>query len=408
MWGEWNWVRAESETAQSGNNGTWYIKSESIRHSGQGYEFAEYVTGITKESENVIRLELNSQTFNGTHFLFPKRIAGATFSGKVAELVQTSPSVLRSVAGGKGWATVVVENLDNGSKIDTQTDGDGNFVADGIIPGDEYKVTPEGGTSVVVTPNADGDDVGTITVTDGLNFKVSGESKSPIMLANDINSYGLNYSCTLSIKNIGTETASACTYQINGDEGETYSGVLGSIKPNETKTIDITIRCGAIAGEKRFKKLNVVINDPINNKTWNDSASFLFYKSTVAFTFMSDKKKEESWTAPGFISGCIITPEHISYNFASSYDTKQIIVPRLHGNYLIAVVTSTREVIYGIDSDIFATHIPDSEFKNTIENFTGTANYEPNDSETTAKLITEPVMAYLHNGDLDYYLVKIE
>jgi hypothetical protein len=225
---------------------------------------------------------------------------------------------------------------------------------------------------------------------------------------------GTSYPCIITVENIGTINASACNYQITGDEGELYNGILGSIAPGKTQKIDITLKCGSITEEKRFKKLNLVINDPISKKTWNDSVSFLFYKETLTITVMRH-------LGGNLMQGIVISPEHKSYFFdgISTSNPYKFIVPRLRGNYLLTFVPYVsrynagqylyldEEIVYGIDSSSFPTHMTTTEFNKKVASFTDTGAYEPNDTESSAALITEPIIAYFHKGDLDYYVVSV-
>jgi hypothetical protein len=396
MWGKWNFV--EVRGYESDRTAWWYITSEKIfwcAPSGSKIDYTREAS-VVKESENVIKLNTRSETF----WLYPKSRPNAGFSGNIVNLTaDPSASIsngfpISRAAIGFGNIQTVISNLNDAAQTSTaKTDENGNFTAYDIIPGDTYSVTVENNT-VEVTPSDDGVNIGTITLTDGLNFKVSGTSNSKLMLAD-----GTTYTCTLSVKNIGTVTATACSYQITGDEGESYDGILGSIAPGKAGVINISnLKCGVITTEKKFKTLHIVINDPINHKTWNDSVSFLFYKSTITLTAF---KKGQG------ISGVIIDPDGISYCFGLRADN-QIIVPRLHGDYLIAITGSQGENVYGIDISIFSSHVTQTQFNSESATFTETGSYEPNNTEGSAKLITAPVMSYFHEGDLDYYLINVE
>jgi hypothetical protein len=224
---------------------------------------------------------------------------------------------------------------------------------------------------------------------------------------------GTNYSCKIKIKNIGSETAIACNYQITGEDGESYSGIVGSVAPGKTKEINFSAKCGVITVEKRFKRYNVVITDPISNKTWNDSVSLLFYQDTITLTIMSDFKNSNHVYGHNLVRGAIISPERISYLFETEYrvtrdSAKTINVPRLSGNYLIAVAYDPQETIYAMDMSIFPAHLNERDFLSQIPDFADTGNYEPNDKEETAQIIDRPIISYLHNGDIDYYLVSVD
>jgi hypothetical protein len=410
MWGEWYGIQAG--VGSGGGTAPWYITSTNVYATFPGSAIRSDHTGHVELSTSggyglIAEVKLSGASAAGLWRLYPLRTANARFSGSIANVTSPGQSINR-VLGGIGGIEVVIENLnDAAQKETTSTNTNGDFTAGGTIPGDPYGVTVDGKT-VEVNPNADGDDIGTITIADGLNFKTSVEPSSGIMLAN-----GTSYSCKIKIENVGSATASACNYLITGEDGESYSGVVGSVAPGKTKEITISAKCGTISVEKRFKKYTVVITDTINNRTWNDSVSLLFYKDTMSLTIMSDFLSESpNYGMHVLVRGIIVSPERKSYPFQTfgsmSNIVKTINVPRLKGNYLIAIVYASQETIYGMDMSIFSTHLNESAFQSQIQNFTDTGNYEPNDTEGTAKTINGPIISYFHDGDIDHYLVRVD
>ena len=406
MWGEW-----VGHNTYYGQCYQFYITSTAVYETSIDSSYVrdrEITSGvsISPAGSNGLILTRNGKNEEPWR-IYPLRTSTARFSGSIANLTSEERSVNR-VIGGKGWMDLVVKNLNDAAQTKTATtDAAGHFTIDGIIPGDTYGVTAEGKT-VEVKPNADGDDIGTITLADGLNFKASIEPASNVMLAG-----GKNYSCSIYIKNTGTGTATACNYRITGEDGELYSGVVGSVAPGKTKEIYFSARCGAISTEKRFKRYNVVITDPINNRTWNDSVSLLFYKGTITLTIMSDVVPSAYVYLHNSVKGVIISPEKISYPFntvskVTNKSASTISLPRLRGNYLIAVGYASQETIYAIDMSIFSAHLNENDFLSQAKNFAETGNYEPNDTEETAQIIDRPIISYFHNGDIDYYLVKVD
>jgi len=420
LWGEWYAIETEGWGAVPypsfyftrnkiiqirGNNiGGFYIDYDG-KNGVEGR--AEQVREIKRISGNVISLKIDrGQNPINSYLLYPKRIPSASFTGKIAAFEQ-SRAIQRAVAGGKGWVKVVVDDLNNGTTVTTTTDGEGIFIVNEVIPGDTYGVTAEGQT-VEITPQADGDNIGTVTLSDGLNFKASIEPSKDIMLAD-----GTKYSRKIQIRNIGTQTAIACNYQITPEGGAPVSGIIGTLAPGASATVDVSVNCSTINEEKIFKKYTIIVNDTINNKTWDDSVSFLFYKSTITLTAMSDFISSTSnYGVHNLVQGIIISPEKIGYFFetvtiATQNSSKTITLPRLKGNYLIAIVTSSKETVYGIDMSIFSTHLNESSFISQASSFIDTGRFEPNDIEGDAKQVSAPIIAYLHKGDVDYYIVTV-
>ena len=422
LWGEWYAVETEGWGAVPypsfyftkdkiiqirGNNISGYYIDYDGKNGIEGR--AEQVKEVKRISANVISLKIDrGQAPINSYLLYPKRIPSARFTGRIAAFDQ-SRAMQRAVAGGQGWIQVVVDDLNNGTTETTTTDGDGNFTVDEVIPGDTYGVTPEGGVTVEITPQADGDNIGTVTLSDGLNFKASIEPSKDIMLAN-----GTSYSRRIQIRNVGTQTAVACNYQITPEGGTPVSGIIGTLAPGASATVNVSVNCGTISEEKIFKKYTITVNDTINNKTWDDSVSFLFYKSTITLTVMSDfSPSTPNYGVHNLVQGLIISPEKTSYffkteNTAMQNSSKTITLPRLRGNYLIAVVTSSRETVYGIDMNIFSTHLNETEFISQASSFTDTGRFEPNNIEEDAKQVSAPIIAYLHTGDVDYYIVTVD
>jgi hypothetical protein len=226
---------------------TWYISGGAIKINNSTISKS---VSLAKQSDRVIEVTESGRKY----YLYASRIANARFTGKIVGFEQTSQSihpsqsVSRAVAGGKGWIDVVIEDLDNGSKTTTKTDGEGNFTADDTIPGDDYQITPEGGTPVTVTPGGDGDDVGTITITNGLNFKTSVKPQSSYtdmtLLYANMNAYELS----IEVENTGTLDCTAATFSLSfaSDliaESVPSSAILGTIEPQKKKTIEIKVRC---------------------------------------------------------------------------------------------------------------------------------------------------------------------
>ena len=271
LWGEW--IRMDT-------GDTWYIGGN-------------YITGspsteakLSRQSENVIEVTAEG---GQKYYLYASRTANASFTGRVVGIEQTNQSsIQRTVQNGKGWIRVVVEDLHSGEKSATTTDGDGNFEVIDAIPGDDYLITPEGGEGAIVTPIVDGDDVGTITVTSGLNFKTTIRARSSSVDMARLFANGTNYDFTIEVANTGSIDCTAAVYTLDFPEGLTAvsvpeSRILGTIEPDRKRTIDITVACPSIAEEYEFKKIAVTIDDPLSGNTWKDLVSLRFHRATVDF-----------------------------------------------------------------------------------------------------------------------------
>jgi hypothetical protein len=405
-WGEW--IRMDIRE-------TWYITTSHILINNSS---SKKTVSLNKQSPRVIEVTDTTDNDGKTraserkYYLYASRVANTSFTGKVAVFDQSSQSLQRDVAGGKGFISVVIEDLDNGSTTTTETNGSGGFTVDESIPGDDYVITPEGGTPITVTPKGDGDDVGTITMSDDVNFKVSiSDSNLNELYARSLNSnYSNNsysqksYNFSLSVENTGNNDATAATYKLSFDSGlvstSPISGILGTIEPGKSKSISINLGCSydSITGDYAWKKIGITINDTINNKTWNDSVSLRFFKEDVFVKFS------------GSVNAIIITP--LDQTFRSGYNSSISIPKFTAGEYLIAFsgATADSEDDYSFSFNYGGARpdVPDADGpietvdKDGLKQF-DVSRYEPNNTEDTAAVIKGGIHAYLHKNDIDYY-----
>jgi hypothetical protein len=392
-WGEW--IRMDT-------GAVWYITSNGIE--GRDAPGGE----IILQSKRVIEGTMgNGQKY----YLYASRVPNGSFNGKMVGYSNEGKSVSRAVAGGKGFINVVVENLNEKKNSTTvTTDKDGNFTADNIIPGDEYKVIAEGKTTTV-TPNTDGEDVGTITVTNGVNFKTSITSTSDLMA---LYADGTNYTFGIEVTNVDDTDTFAPTYTLKfPDEIAVVSQpsvpILATIEPGKKREIPIVINCppAAVESEYEYKKIDIEITGRYN-KTWNDSVSLKFNQDKVTFNIRSISVIPGT---PGVISGIIIVPGAKAYPFKTSYNSESdsylasVTVPGYSKDYLVVFsgATADTEAAYSLGLDIPAHTV--AEFSG----FTGTTSYELNNTENTATRLTRrtKIMSYLSKNDIDYYVVNM-
>jgi len=398
LWGEW--LRIDK-------NEVWYISRDSIKIDSNAYYGTE-ITGLSlrsvklkKQSNDVMQVTEGDMIY----YLYASRTANASFSGRIASFDDGSRSTARSVAGGKGWAKVVVENLNNGTKTNTTTDAEGEFTVDSIIPGDDYKITPEQGSPVTFTPVANGDDAGTITVVDrnDVNFKISTNISNTSMLttrgytSNGTAANGISYSnFEITVQNTGGKDVTAATYELSFDPGlsivsgsGSLSGILRTIEPGQNRKISFSIQCSStsISGDYEFKKIHITITDPIANRTWNDSVSLRFFKETTKLVLS------------GNANGMVILPNIGSVRCSS----KNVVVPKLiNSDYILVFCGATADT-----EDDYSLEIANLPYQDSILGI-DLARYEPNDTEETATEITGSIHAYLHKNDIDYYRFRFK
>jgi hypothetical protein len=368
---------------------------------------------LSSLSDNVKVISFSLITSDDKVYLFANRIKNGSFSGTIADFSSANRSA-RSVAGRGGWLDIVVSDLLNPADTTTvTTDGDGKFTVEGTIPGDSYEIAVDGQTTTV-TPTTDAANIGTVTISDGINFKVS---LVPPDIKFDENNFwfpttlpktgidftrlyadGTNCPFYLYIENTGSQNATACTYNLTLDNGLTLisgntGGILGTVQPGarNTKCLPLTVNCTSVLNEYEFKTINIQITDTINNKTWNDSVSLRFNRSSVSFNIAAQRD----------IRGLILAPTGKAYPFSGT-DTS-VVVPWSSKDYLVVFCGASvnTEAVYSLGIDV--------EPNRAFAGFTDAASYEPNDGEASASVINMQgqITSYLHMGDFDYYRIKL-
>jgi hypothetical protein len=396
LWGEW--IRIDTGR-------TWYIASNYLEKD------ASSDITLSRKSDNVIEVVEGKDGYSGkerTYYLYASRIPNGSFNGTIAG--DTARAVYSAAAGrsmaGIGGIDITVTNLnDKANEITAKTDNEGHFTADGTIPGDGYEITV-GGQSTPVAPNTDGENIGTVTVTEGVNFKTSITSRSSkdmmLLYAGDE-----EYQFNITIANTGTDDCLAATYEITLPEGLTVSGsgsqVLGTIEPGAKKDIPVNVQCPSVSREFEYKTIEVAVTDNINKKIWNDSVSLRFNRAQVNFYIMSNSE----------VSGVVIVPTGRAYHFKTSYTynpsgpsfySASAAVPQYSKDFLVVFSGATADTeakySFGINTEA------DSNF----DGFMDVGNYEPgNNEEASAPALGmgDKIMSYLHKNDIDYYKVNL-
>jgi len=394
LWGEW--IRMD-------NGDVWYFNNESITINDKASSSSSRT--IVKESEKVIKVTDSTRTF----YLYASRPATSSFSGRIADIRQQPlASIARSASiGGIGS---IIDNIKNpGIRLPIETDPvDGSFVVDDIIAGDEYQISfPDEPDipPVKITPGYSGDDIGTITITEGVSFKVSIKPSYPqstdmTMLYAD-NTF---YDFTIEIANTGTAVSTAAFISVMDFDGliyspQSYDNIIGSIYPGVSKSLYFSISCAPYTEDLpvKDKVIGITIKD-VNGTVWEDSVQLQFHKAPVDFNVRSNKQ----------VQGVIITPSQKAYHFlcdsASSYSAT-VTLPWTTEPYLIvfsgALLETETRYSFGINT------IPDTDFLSLKD----PTVHEPNNTEITAYEVdvqNEPkIMSYLHENDIDYFRIDL-
>jgi hypothetical protein len=386
LWGEW--IRMDTGK-------DWYITSNYL----EGDLNVSSIKEISRQSPNVIEVVDEK---NRKYYLYASRLPNGSFSGTIVGDESGRSSLNRFSSEYTSGMEAVIRNLnDAANETSTRTNDDGTFTVEGTIPGDEYEVTVDG-QSTVVTPNTDGENIGTVTVTSGTNFKIGilpGSTDMMRLYSNE--SYGFS----IVVTNTGTEDFRAANYSFTfpsgliaiDDNPGGIRGILSTIEPGKYRLLTIAVNCPSITEEFEYKTIKLQLRTL--NKTWDDSVSFKFNRNRVTFNINSKPKS---------ISGVVIAPSAKAYHFETSGSSgsysASVEVPKYSTeDYLVVFsgATADDETVYSLGAGIAADTIGAS-----YEG--GVYAYEPNNTEDTAALIPlgNKIMAYLEKNELDYYRVR--
>jgi len=383
-WGEW--LRMDTDEI-------WYITANSISVNEKKLTQA---VSLTKQSGRVIEVSESGRKY----YLFASRSAIASFSGSIAGF--SSPAAGRALSG-LGGINVTIGNLKNTvDKSKVNTSADGSYTVNDVISGDEYRIEADGQTAVVI-PYNDGDDVGILTITDGVNFKSRLIPKNQELDMRRLYADLTTYEFTLEIANNGNEDCTAAVYSLDFDDDLIVSGTvvasdrLGTIEPGRSKKMDIVLACKTIHAAWENKKIGIRITDTIANKTWEDSVSIRFNKAPVHFVIRSERE----------INGIIISPNATATQFATFPDGSGYgaiaSLPWSNQDYLVVFsgATADTESVYSLGVNT----LPETNYQGFME----LGRHEPNNTEgaATGIMTQDRITAYLHKNDIDYYKINL-
>jgi len=396
LWGEW--IRMDT-----GN--TWYIASNYV-------DTRDNKNNITmqKQSENVIKVTTGSEN-NSVFYLYASRTLNGSFNGSISGMDDVRSAISRAAGSGLGGINITISNLkDKANEVQTATDNSGNFKAEGIIPGDGYEIIGEG-FSIPVYPNNSGEDIGTVTVTNGVNLITS---ISPRSTNSDIDMMRLytetEYDLKIMFENVGSADSGAAQYTLtlpdgleileNGSSTSNTVGMLGTIEPGKTREIFIKAKCAEITGEYEYKDIGIETKDA-RGKTWEDSVSLKFNREYVTFNVVSE----------GAISGVVIVPNVKAYYFltrsvydnaAGNFYTSNIRVPKYRDDYLIVFSGATA------NSESFFSFAVDQDAERDFNRNFIWGKYVDNTIESKAADVSpdDTVTYYLAKNDIIYFRVR--
>jgi hypothetical protein len=399
LWGEW--IRMDTGE-------TWYFASNYWMIENNYYTAP---VDMVRESQNVIKVTEGTGVNAKQYFLYASRLRNSTFEASAVMDDISRALFSRAVNVPKG-TIAAIEAIKNGMDKQTVEIGDyGEFEAENIIAGDDYKVTIDE-YEFTVTPNTDGDNVGTLTLTNGVNIKTSILPQSSSTDLTRLFS-GESYDLTIRFTNIGENDAIAMSYNLtlpnglkfikNGESLSILPGNLQTIEPERSRDVNVTILCEIIEENKteEFEFKNITINTKdFYNKEWTDSVSLKVNNKSVTFNVRSDLA----------INGVVIVPNGKTYHFTTRRSegicSAEVKVPKFYQkNYLVVFsgASADTETMYSFAVD-------DNPETNFNEYLISNLEYRNNNTEDYAPEVDsgKKVVAYLIKNQANYYKVKFD
>lgn len=399
-WGVW---------IQMDTGDEFYIDGNSIyKSSSSNKKYSKIQDGISGYSlENTFILK------NGNKRYFKKGGVSRDFSIKIAGFADSYSRTARAASTGQQGITGRRENSNNPSDTETTTsDEDGKTNFTDAVADDPQTITIHDNTSIVVTPEYDGQDMGTIPIVeDGMygfktTYTIDGDAQGFCYG----NLYKI-YTLELNLNNIGSITCATSTYEITCEDPNlnfisgSLDGNFSSIEPKASKTLKFEVYYGCLDEEYVDVPIKISIIDSKYQRTWNDSITLRFHKGLVALKVNSRNFDSNSSAK---LNGFFIYPDGRSKRFTvQSGNVSTISIPWSTKDYIIAFsgATASNEMAYSFGFSETAT-LADLSGTWSIEDIIA---YESNNTVADAYKITDlsnSVKAYLSDGDIDFYIIN--
>ncbi len=384
------------------------------------------VNGIgkfTKQSDSVIQ--------NNAIPFFRKGGSNLSYSLKLVGFEDTVTRAASSVTPGNVKVKASSKKYKSYKKEAEPTD-DGVINLTAPVSGDEQTVTVSTKDTVLVIPEIkienDGSDMGTIPVTNPgeYSLKVTGvisddQKDDGYLYGNSLKTYTM----TLTITNISevTSETSACEIQsedpqlkITDENGAALNAItFSTLKPGLTKEIKLKVSYGTIDSGYVDTGLNIDITNMKTGRTWKDYVPLRFFRGMLPIT-VTAKSTENNTDAA--LNGFVIYPDYNSQFFDIPHDTsKTLYVPDFGKDktYTLSFSGATVEGELSASTEMFYVVNPGSTEQDnftiptTTDELRTCYNYgEPNDTEFDAVEVSDKFMAYLNDGDIDFFDVKVE
>jgi len=328
----------------------------------------------------------------GSRHLLRASVTNTPISGKVLGDTTKTKSGQKAFTG-IGGIDVILENVSDPSvKTSTTTDADGNFV-DSSLPSGVYTIIGDdgnGGTfTSSVTINGTSTNLGNFSIdNNGYNFKTE-------LILNQFFAYGdgTTYTGVVRMHNTGVNEGVGLAYDVTMSDyylkDFTADITLGTVPAGTYKDIPVSFSFNELNVAKRTVTINTNIRD-VNGNSWADDFEFTIYRRSMPINLTADSATVKGYVV---IAGNLLIP------FDTTNTTINIPVdPETPIYVMMANADIETETAYSIGIDT-----PSA----STAGFNNPPVFEPNNNETEATTLAlgASEVAYLHKGDLDYYVI---
>ncbi len=377
---------------------------------------------FTKQSEHVI-VNNNIPYFrnSGSNLEYSLKIVGFQDNSRTALNFNTI----------KGIKAVGKSNNYHSWKSESESNENGVIVLTAPTSSDLQTITLEKGDgSTIVVPGIQvinsGSYMGTVALVDDDQYSLKITGKIDESQTNNGYVFGNNaktYPLKLTITNISENTCSSSICKIeskdsrltvSSSEYNLQAFAISTMKPGGTKTLTVDVKYGDITEPFIDTGLDITVTNPKTGQEWVDYVPIRFYKGLVPVT-VSAKSPENNNNAA--LNGFIIYPDGNSQFFTVNNNSSKILLVPFFGEqekYEIvfsgattsAQLSNSTEMFYSVSTcsntskDIDLSHCDASTLAGYMT-FAGS-----NQTEDTAYEINDDFIAYLSDGEIDYYSFK--
>lgn len=320
-------------------------------------------------------------------------------------------------------------------KSDSTSDSEGNIKFTAPTVNDTQTVEITNGNEIIVVPglkiNNNGDKMGTVAIVgeDDYNLKITGtisddQKDNGYLYGNNTKTYDM----VLSIKNISKKECSSSICTIEPDDPRMIISSSTNLKAftistliaNGTKNIDVNISFGEMTEPYIDTGLKVTLRNKSGQK-WEDYVPLRFYKGLIPIT-VSAKSTEQNDKA---LNGFIIYPDGNNQFFTVEDNTSKVLfVPTFEkdkkykmvfsGATVTAELSESTEMYYSVSPGStkekkIVLDVDDPDILMEYMNYgIDVENGVDNQSEENAYNAEDEFIAYLSNGEIDYYNITAD